>query len=235
MQLSMIFDEDVKAQIKQYLPERVIVRSDPNAVILKKGEGKQPKAKTQKARTEVEQSVDTPVQQIISIEDSDAKQASLILDTPFDWDADLKVEPGTAAPKPIKPKASHKKDQEEIMRVTSQNFTAPSEPQSTDDFEQLILADPNSSLNWIKYAAFCMEKEDNTEARLILERALKTISYREENDKLNVWTAYMNLELAYGSEESFHEIFKRAVAVMDDKKVWINTATLLEGSSKTEV
>ena len=45
-----------------------------------------------------------------------------------------------------------------------------------------------------------MEKEGIESAREIVERALKRISFKNENDKLNVWTAYMNLENNFGDE-----------------------------------
>lgn len=45
-----------------------------------------------------------------------------------------------------------------------------------------------------------MEKEGIENAREIAERALKRISFKNENDKLNVWTAYMNLESNFGDE-----------------------------------
>lgn len=46
-----------------------------------------------------------------------------------------------------------------------------------------------------------MEKEGIESAREIVERALKRISFKNENDKLNVWTAYMNLENNFGDEK----------------------------------
>ncbi len=34
-------------------------------------------------------------------------------------------------------------------------------PQNDDDFEKMILSNPNDSCVWIKYVAFKMEKEGN--------------------------------------------------------------------------
>lgn len=36
-------------------------------------------------------------------------------------------------------------------------------------------------------------------------RALETISFREEGEKLNVWVAYMNLENAYGNPKKVNQ------------------------------
>jgi rRNA biogenesis protein RRP5 len=236
----MKFDKGVERLVKKYLPvppERIIkpagIKTETSTQHAVKIEPKSVEEilATEKPDTDTD---DT------EIDETPLVPTPLPLTSSFDWDGDIKdestaTEAAKSAAKSLKPKAAHKKDQEEVMRVTSQNYVAPVEPQNKDDFEQLILTDLNSSLSWIKYAAFNMEKGDNAEARIILARALKSISYREENEKLNVWIAYMNLELAFGSEESFHEIFRRAASVLDDKKVWISTATLLENSSKPEV
>jgi rRNA biogenesis protein RRP5 len=39
-------------------------------------------------------------------------------------------------------------------------------------------------------------------ARAVAQRALSTISFREEQEKLNVWCALLNLENLYGSKVS---------------------------------
>lgn len=54
-------------------------------------------------------------------------------------------------------------------------------PEGKNDFERLILAEPNSSLNWIKYMTFYLQTADFDQARAIAERALRTISFREED------------------------------------------------------
>jgi len=53
--------------------------------------------------------------------------------------------------------------------------------------------------------AHAMESEGIEEARAVAERALKVINFRCEVDKLNVWTAYFNLEHLYGSEQRLIE------------------------------
>lgn len=65
---------------------------------------------------------------------------------------------------------------------------------------RLILNNPNSSYIWISFAAFNMEKSGIDKARKTVERALKTINFRNENEKLNLWTAYLNLEFNFGTE-----------------------------------
>ena len=43
-------------------------------------------------------------------------------------------------------------------------------------------------------------------ARAIAERALKTINFREEQEKFNVWVALLNLENLYGNAESVQAV-----------------------------
>lgn len=53
-------------------------------------------------------------------------------------------------------------------------------PENSDDFERLIVANPNSSFVWIQYIAFYVNTADVDSARIIGNRALKTIHFREE-------------------------------------------------------
>ena len=47
--------------------------------------------------------------------------------------------------------------------------------------------------------AFMLEKLDADAARRVAERAVKSVSISNEDDKLNLWVAYMNLENNFGS------------------------------------
>jgi rRNA biogenesis protein RRP5 len=44
-----------------------------------------------------------------------------------------------------------------------------------------------------------------------VERALKVINFRDESDKLNLWTAYLNLEYNFGTEPSLIKTFEKAL------------------------
>ncbi|XBW38620.1 hypothetical protein QEN19_004209 [Hanseniaspora menglaensis] len=89
-------------------------------------------------------------------------------------------------------------------------------PQSNADFERLILSDPNSAVNWLNYTAFQLTVGEITKAKEILERALNTINYREEQEKLNIWVAKLNLEFTFGDSSSLQETFTKACSYMDD-------------------
>jgi rRNA biogenesis protein RRP5 len=58
-------------------------------------------------------------------------------------------------------------------------------PQSADDFERLIVANPNASFLWIQYMAFYVGSTDIDSARMIANRALRTINFREEEVSCN--------------------------------------------------
>ncbi|KAI4120878.1 MAG: hypothetical protein LQ338_006703 [Usnochroma carphineum] len=83
-------------------------------------------------------------------------------------------------------------------------------PQSVADHERLLLGQPNSSVLWLSYMAFQLQLSEVNKAREIAERALRTIHIREQDEKLNVWVALLNLENTYGTEESLEAVFKRA-------------------------
>ena len=92
-------------------------------------------------------------------------------------------------------------------------------PQSTADFERLLLGRPNSSVLWLSYMAFQLQLSEVGKAREIAERALKTIHIREETEKLNIWIGLLNIENTYGSDESLDAVFKRACQYNDNQEI----------------
>lgn len=92
-------------------------------------------------------------------------------------------------------------------------------PQSVADFERLLLGQPNSSVLWLSYMAFQLQVSETEQAREIAERALKTINIREEHEKFNIWIAMLNLENAYGTENTLDDVFKRACEYNDGQEI----------------
>lgn len=88
-------------------------------------------------------------------------------------------------------------------------------PQSVGDFERLLVGNPNSSVLWMNYMSFQLQLSEIDKAREIGERALKTIGYREEQEKMNIWIAMLNLENTFGSDETLAEVFQRSCQYMD--------------------
>lgn len=104
-------------------------------------------------------------------------------------------------------------------------------PQSVSDFERLLVGSPNSSVLWMNFMAFQLQLSEVDRAREIGERALKTINYREEQEKLNIWIALLNLENSFGTQQSLDETFKRAVQYNDPKTIHLKLANIYASQS----
>lgn len=107
-------------------------------------------------------------------------------------------------------------------------------PQSVSDFERLLIGNPDSSILWIQYMSFELQLSEVNKAREIAERALKSINYREEQEKLNIWIAFLNLENMFGDEESLDEVFKRACQYMDSYIIHQKLVTIYIASENFE-
>lgn len=108
-------------------------------------------------------------------------------------------------------------------------------PDSNSDFERLLLGSPNSSYLWIQYMSFQLQISEVEKAREIARRAVQTISFREEQERLNVWISLLNLENVYGTEESLENTFKDAARANDSKTIHLRLAAIFDQSGKSEV
>ncbi|XP_031246466.1 protein RRP5 homolog [Mastomys coucha] len=124
------------------------------------------------------------------------------------------------------------KAEKELSRIEEALMDPGRQPESADDFDRLVLSSPNSSILWLQYMAFHLQATEIEKARTVAERALKTISFREEQEKLNVWVALLNLENMYGSQESLTKVFERAVQYNEPLKVFLHLADIYTKSEK---
>ena len=108
-------------------------------------------------------------------------------------------------------------------------------PQTSSDYERLLMGQPDSSELWIAYMAFQMQVSELSKAREVAKRAIKSINIREEAEKLNVWVAYLNLEVAYGTKATVEEVFKEACRVNDEQEVHERLASIYIQSEKFKV
>lgn len=108
-------------------------------------------------------------------------------------------------------------------------------PEVSADYERLLLGSPNSSYLWIQYMSHLLNLSEFDKAREIGERALKTINYKEEQEKMNIWIALMNLENNYGSDETMAGVLKRALQACNQKKIYMTLVEVYEKSNKFEV
>lgn len=124
--------------------------------------------------------------------------------------------------------------EEETLRQETRLATgeADENPESEADFERLVLMHPNSSVVWIRYIAFQLSCTEVGKARQVAERALETIGYREEQERANVWTAYLNLEVMHGDQSSVAKVFARACGAADPRAMHV---ALLNIYQKPEV
>ena len=134
------------------------------------------------------------------------------------------------AEKPSKKKRKRKEIEHDL---TSEMHTKA--PESNADFERLLLGSPNSSYLWIQYMSFQLPLSELDRAREIARRAIQTINFREEKERLNVWIALLNLENVYGTEESLQTVFKEAARANDSKTVHLRLASIFDQAEKLEV
>lgn len=129
-------------------------------------------------------------------------------------------------------KARRKKAKIQVDRTAQMDANG---PQTATDFERLLMGQPDASELWMQYMAFHLQVSEPAKAREIAERALKTINVREEAEKLNIWTAYLNLENAYGTDETLLEVFKRACQYSDEQVVHERLTTIYIKTGKHDV
>ena len=139
----------------------------------------------------------------------------------FDWqESESEEEDKKEAKKSptTRPQKKSKKAETEIQIDKVERQRAEGGPaKTTEDFDRLIMASPHSSFVWCQYMAFHMANREFEQSRVIAERALKTISYRETGELHNIWVAYLNLENLNGTTESLNTVFQRFLQHSDDQ------------------
>ncbi|KAE9552364.1 hypothetical protein FO519_004409 [Halicephalobus sp. NKZ332] len=105
---------------------------------------------------------------------------------------------------------------------------------SDADYDRLIVSNPNSAEAWISYMAYQAQNGNVDEARKIAENALNTIEAREEQERLNIYTAYLSLEVTSGDENSLKEVFRRATGAHDQLEVYKRLANIYTTTNKNE-
>ena len=83
--------------------------------------------------------------------------------------------------------------------------------------------------------SFQIQLSEIEKAREVAQRAFEAISFREEQERLNVWLALLNLENIYGTEQTIEGAFKDAARRNDAKTVYLGLATIFEQSEKFHV
>lgn len=72
-------------------------------------------------------------------------------------------------------------------------------------------------------------------AKAIARRALQVINMREEQERLNIWTVILRLEVLYGTADSVEASYREALATNDEQKVHLAMATAYAENDKIKV
>jgi rRNA biogenesis protein RRP5 len=145
----------------------------------------------------------------MEIDDKPGKPSVGLTAGGFDWNGELDQEMNGNSEAEQAPSKKKKRRKAEIQ-IDKTGDMDKNGPQSVDDFERQLLGQPNSAGLWVAYMKFQEDLGEIEKARAILERALRTIHIREEDEKLDIWTAWIYLENAHGTQESLDSIFERA-------------------------
>jgi len=189
---------------------------------------------------EIDRPLPTPTesQPKVDVEESEAPS------TTFDWFADETVcsDTGNAVHveqekeeqsqgKSARRRSTAKKTRAEELRVSQKERELADSsklPETEEDFERAVLADPNSSGTWIRFIAFFVHLQEFDKARRVGQRALQVINQRQDQERFNVWIALLNLEAMHGTEETFESRFAEAVQRTEPKKLYLQVITVLE-------
>lgn len=183
-----------------------------------------------------------------------SEQHGLDTDVGFEWEGDIKTNKAsdivtdfsnksdsdsdddnndddkndTKKNKSRKKQALRRREQEEISKREKSlaDGTADENPETAADFERLLAGAPNSSEIWIRYMAFHLSLADVQAARDVANRAIGRIEFRQEKEKMNIWSALLTLELKYGTESSVQETVDRASQHSNPKHVYLRTCEI---------
>ena len=143
-----------------------------------------------------------------------------------------------AKKKKLTPSERRELEQQKERKIREQEEALAScqTPQTVDQFDSLILSSPNSSLVWVQYMAYHLQAAEVEKARALARQALKTINFREEDERLNVWQAWLNLESRFGSPESLNNVFQEATKTNDALKIYTHMLDVhTEAGRQTEL
>ncbi|CAM9425382.1 unnamed protein product, partial [Ectocarpus sp. 8 AP-2014] len=154
-----------------------------------------------------------------------------------DDDNDSDQDGGASGSKSHRSRKKAKERREEEDRIAARERALQDEdaaPETAGDYERLLVATPNDSLLWVKFMAFKLSLADVEGARAVCERGLKAVSFREEQERLNLWVSLINLEHKYGSRASLKAVSERACQNSNPKKVYLHMAEMHEKAQESE-
>lgn len=173
------------------------------------------------------------------MEDVDDKDVAALNAGGFDWSADVldqdEASNAGSGDEGTDDKPKKKKRRKAEIKIDRTGDLDANGPQSVSDFERLLLGQPDSSQLWIGYMAFQVQLSELGKAREVAERAIKAINIREDTEKFNVWSAWLNLEAEYGTSDTLEDVFKQACQYNDAQEVHETLVSIYIQSSKHDV
>ncbi|KAH8247129.1 hypothetical protein KR032_010485 [Drosophila birchii] len=188
-------------------------------------------AKTETAKTNgVEAKTRLPG--VSSFWESDPKQAASS-DEDDDPEDGADVQPAKKKRLSAKEKAKAEvKEEQRLREIENHNADPNARLESIDEFERLVISQPNSSISWLKYIAFLLSNTEIEKARDLARRAISTISFRESQELRNMWSALLNIELVYST--NFDDVLKEALSCNDPLEIYISVIDILKKNNQRE-
>ena len=123
-------------------------------------------------------------------------------------------------------------EREISKKVRNNNKLNKQSQEKRTELEKLTLLEPNNSQNWINLIGFEMEEGDLEKAREVSDRAIASISFREEQERLNVSLCRLNLEHSYGTPESLKKYYYVCLSSCDPLKTMSHMRDLKAGAKE---
>ncbi|XP_017009122.2 rRNA biogenesis protein RRP5 [Drosophila takahashii] len=124
------------------------------------------------------------------------------------------------------------KEEQRLREIEERNADPKARLETIDQYERLVIAQPNSSISWLKYIAFLLSNTEIEKARDLARRAISTISFRKTQELRNMWSALLNMELVYSN--NFDDVLKEALNCNDPLEIYINVVDILKKNKKKE-
>ncbi|CAK1547491.1 unnamed protein product [Leptosia nina] len=125
-----------------------------------------------------------------------------------------------------------REEEERIREMEKKAIESENEPRSVEQFQRALLASPDCSQLWIAFMAFHLQSTEIERARGVARKALTTINFREEQERLNVWIALLNLEHRFGTKETQQKTLEDALQMNDKYQVHSKLLEILVDTSK---
>ncbi|XP_039492293.1 protein RRP5 homolog [Drosophila santomea] len=124
------------------------------------------------------------------------------------------------------------KEEQRLREIEERNADPKARLETIDQYERLVIAQPNNSISWLKYIAFLLSNTEIEKARDLARRAISTISFRETQELRNMWSALLNMELVYSN--NFDDVLKEALNCNDPLEIYISVVDILKRNKKKD-